>query len=153
MQDVEDFRAALRKWREIFMRRSMQHFMQHAKRHGLSFSQTNTLFFLKRAGSAGVSNIGDDLGITSAAASQMIERLVQQGLILRSEDPNDRRLKQIVLSEKGLELIHEGMRAQFQWQDELANHMTPTELAQVTASLNLLAEKAGPVEPPSVADF
>jgi DNA-binding MarR family transcriptional regulator len=149
MHDVDQFREALRKWSEVFMQRSMQSFMMHAKRHGLSPAQANTLFFIKRAGSAGVSNIGDDLGITSAAASQMIERLVQQGLILRSEDPNDRRLKRIVLSDKGTQLIREGFRAQQVWQDDLAGCLNPQELAQVTDALNLLAEKVRLVEPPS----
>ena len=153
MQEMDEFKAALRKWQETFMRRSIQALIQHAKRNGLSVSQANALFFIKRSGSVGVSDIGDDLGVTSAAASQMIERLVQQGLILRSEDPNDRRLKQIVLSDKGRQMIQEGMRIQHQWHADLAEHMTPAELAQVAAALNLLSEKAGPIELPSNPDF
>jgi DNA-binding MarR family transcriptional regulator len=152
MQDVDDFRDAMRRWREIFMQRTMQNFMIYAKRHGISPAQANTLFFLKRAGSAGVSDIGDDLGITSAAASQMIERLVQQSLITRSEDPDDRRLKRIVLTDKGLELIRGGFRAQQEWQGNLANQLSPQELIQVTAALNLLIEKAGSIELPSIPE-
>jgi DNA-binding MarR family transcriptional regulator len=152
MRDVDDFREVMRKWREVFMQRSMQNFMIYAKRHGLSPTQANTLFFLKRAGSAGVSNIGDDLGITSAAASQMIERLVQQGLITRSEDPNDRRLKLIVLTDKGHELIRGGFRAQHAWQDELATRLSHEELTRVTDALNLLIERAYSIEPPAVPE-
>jgi DNA-binding MarR family transcriptional regulator len=153
MQEIDDFRDAMRKWREIFMQRTMQNFMMYAKRHGLSPAQANTLFFLKRTGSAGVSDIGDDLGITSAAASQMIERLVQQGLITRSEDPSDRRLKRIVLSEKGLEMIQGGFRAQHEWQENLATRLTPQELTQVTDALTLLVERAHSIEPPAVPEL
>ena len=90
----------------------------------------------------GVSDIGSALGITSAAASQMLERLVQHGLIERTEDPNDRRAKKIALTDKGLHMLPEGLRAHQDWLGGLAHTLTSDEQAQATAALRLLIEHA-----------
>ena len=60
---------------------------------GLSFSQINILMRLLHGGNTGVSEVGSQLGVTNAAASQAVDRLVQLGLIERTEDPDDRRAK------------------------------------------------------------
>lgn len=93
------------------------------------------------------------MGVTSAAASQMLDRLVQQGLILRSEDLHDRRLKQIVLTEKGrqtLDIFRENLHDRHAWLDELAAKLSPAEQEQVEAALEILIEKAGQLESPPV---
>ena len=83
------------------MGRSMRDFTTFMRNSGLSMPQVSALFRLYYQGQCGVTDIADHLDVTSAAASQMIERLVQQGLLERSEDPNDRRVKQIDLSPAG----------------------------------------------------
>ena len=94
MKSSNKFVLTLRDWLDVFMQRSMRDFILFTKEKGLSMSQIGALFQVHRRGACGGSDIGDELGVTSAAASQMIERLVQQELITRSEDPSDRRLKQ-----------------------------------------------------------
>ncbi len=133
---------ALRAWAQVFMRRSMTDFMRYARDSGLSMQQLGALFYLCRRDSRGVSDIGDDLGVTSAAASQMIERLVQQGLLERSEDPHDRRVKQVVLTAKGKELIERSMQARQGWLEKVARLLTPEQQETIIASLKLLTEMA-----------
>lgn len=146
MQLSNQLAATLRKWVEISMRRSMRNFILYSKESGLSMSQIGALFQIHRKGTCGVSDIGDDLGITSAAASQMLERLVHQGLIDRSEDPHDRRGKQIILTEKGRRILQEGIQARQGWLDDLANIMTPKEQDQVVAALKIMIEKANQLD-------
>ncbi len=93
MQSPDPFVLALQNWVGMFMHRSMRDSIRFAKENGLSMSQVGAMFHI-RHGVDGVSDIGDDLGVTSAAASQMLERLVQAGLVTRTEDPHDRRAKQ-----------------------------------------------------------
>src|SRR3972149_5862951 len=93
MADPQQFTQVLHDWAEIFMRRSMRDFIQSSKDSGLSVSQLSTLFRLHPKGFCGVSEIGDHLGITNAAASQMVERLVQLGLLERAVGTHDRRVK------------------------------------------------------------
>ena len=45
--------------------------------------------------------MGTHLGTTDAAASQLIERLVNLGLVERIESETDRRMKKIALTQKG----------------------------------------------------
>lgn len=141
MTDVDPFISTLHQWTEVSMRRSMRNFLRYARESGLSMSQFGVLFHLSRKRSCGVTDLGDHLGVTSAAASQMLERLVQQGLILRSEDPNDRRVKQIVLTDKGYQVLEEGLRARQDWLVDLANTLSAIEKDQITAALNLLVDK------------
>ena len=101
MEQADPFVDTLQKWMEVSMHRSIRHFLCYARGHGLSMSQLGALLLIHRRGGCGVTDLGDALGVTSSAASQMLERLVQQDLVLRLEDPSDRRVKQIVLTDKG----------------------------------------------------
>ena len=67
----------LQEWIGTFMRRSMRSLILYSKENELSMSQIGALFQINR-GRSNVSDLGEGLGITSAAASQMLERLVQQ---------------------------------------------------------------------------
>ena len=151
MSQADPFVIALQKWLGVSMHRSFRHLLCYAREGGLSMSQLGALFHIHRMGSSGVTDLGEHLGVTSAAASQMLERLVQQELILRSEDPNDRRVKQIVLTDKGLQVLQESMRARQNWLYELAGALSDSEKETITAALDVLIDRAQhagqPVEP------
>jgi DNA-binding MarR family transcriptional regulator len=148
MKTNDPFLAAWNEWIEIFMRRSMRNFLLYSKESGLSMSQIGALFRLHR-GASGVSDLGDGLGVTSAAASQLLERLVHSGLILRSEDPNDRRGKQIVLTDKGRRVLRESLHARQGWLDDLAAVLSNGEKEKIAAALKILIEKTNLIEPPA----
>jgi DNA-binding MarR family transcriptional regulator len=145
MQSMDPFVDTLGEWIEVFMRRSMHNFISYSKEKGLSMSQIGALFRIFR-GSCSVSDIGDNLGVTNAAASQMLERLVQQGLILRKEDPGDRRVKQVELTGKGRQIVQESIAARQGWLENLAHTLSDDEREQVIAALNILIEKAEHLE-------
>jgi DNA-binding MarR family transcriptional regulator len=151
MEEADPLVVALERWREAFMRRSIQFFIGQAREIGLSTAQLGALFQIHHRGRAGVTDLGDKLGVTSSAASQMLERLVQQGLILRSEDPSDRRVKQITLTDKGLQVLRQSARARESWLSDLAGSLSDSEKEGIIAALNILIDKANhlsqPVEP------
>ena len=151
MPHADPFVVTLQKWLEVSMHRSVRHLICYARESGLSMSQLGALFHIHRMGSSGVTDLGEHLGVTSAAASQMLERLVQQDLILRSEDPSDRRVKQIVLTDKGLQVLQESMRARQNWLYDLAEALSDSEKETITAALNVLIDRAShtgqPIEP------
>jgi DNA-binding MarR family transcriptional regulator len=150
MQSADPFVNTLGEWIEVFMRRSMHNFICYSKEKGLSMSQIGALLRIFRGGKSSVSDIGDNLGVTSAAASQMLERLVQQGLILRKEDPDDRRVRQIILTETGHQVIQESLAARQSWLENLAHTLTDIEKEQIITSLNILIDKANQLEQSSV---
>jgi DNA-binding MarR family transcriptional regulator len=148
MLNADPFVSALRNWIDVFMRHSMRNFIHFARESGLSMSQFGTLFHLHREGSTGVTDLGQHLGLSSAAASQLLERLVQQELILRSEDPTDRRVKQIVLTEKGRRVLKEGIRARQGWLVDLVEILSVNEKEQITTALNIMSDRANQLEQP-----
>ncbi len=142
MSKTDPFIAAMQQWREVFMRRSMRNFIHFARKSGLSMSQLGTLFHLQRSGSSGVTDLGDHLGVSSAASSQLLDRLVQQKLILRAEDPKDRRVKQIALTEKGSLVLEDSMHARQDWLCELGDALSDREKEQIIIALNILIQKS-----------
>lgn len=149
MQPADPFLVTLQRWITAFMQRSMRDFMGYLRESGLSMSQMAALFQIRRRGSRGITDLGEDLGVTSSAASQLLERLVQQGLVLRSEDPSDRRVKQVALTDKGLQVLQESIRARETWLSELAGTLSDSEKESVIAALDILTDRANQLSQPS----
>ena len=133
-------------WIEVFMKRSMRYFLLFAKQNGLSISQIAALSLISRKGRYSVSKLGGELDITNPAASQLLDRLVQQGLVFRSEDPDDRRLKQITLSEQGEVLLQKSLQARQKWLEDLVELMSLDEQGRVKEALNIMIGKAQQLE-------
>ncbi len=130
----------LQEWLGMCMRRSMRSLIQHMKAYDLSMSQIGALFQIDR-GRSNISDLGQGLGITIAAASQMLERLVQQDLIRRSEDPEDRRVRQLVLTDKGRRIIRESIDARQGWLEEMSATLSGREKEQVAAAMKVLIDR------------
>ncbi len=88
------------------------------------------------------------MGITKAASSQMLDRLVQQKIIIRTEDPNDRRNKIIQLTDHGHEVVIETMHARQRWLADLETLLDEKEKEQVISTLKMLTEKAKQLHDP-----
>jgi DNA-binding MarR family transcriptional regulator len=136
----------LHEWMRVVMRHSMRNFMLYAKEKNHSLAQLNALLRIHHKGTCGITDLGEEMGVTSAAASQLLEKLVQQGLALRTEDPSDRRNKRVVLTPAGEQIVREGMAARQGWLEELAERLPPAEQEQVSAALQILIQKANQLE-------
>ena len=147
MDDQEILAGKLREWVHVLMRNSMHGFIRYSKESGLSMPQMTALFRIRRDRQCGVTEIGEHLGITSAAASQMLERLVKQGYVDRSEDPEDRRGKKLALTETGDKVVKEGLDARQGWLSELAARFEGEESLMVARALDLLVERTRDLSP------
>ena len=135
----------LQEWIGDFMRRSMRSLILYSKKNGLSMSQIGALFQINH-GRNNVSDLGEGLGITTAAASQMLERLVRQKLILRTEDSQDRRVKQLVLTDKGCRIMQESVRARQGWLDDLVSRLSAGQKEQIAAAVKILIKKTNQLD-------
>lgn len=133
---------ALHSWVDISAHHSMRGWTHHARATGLSMPQFSILMQLYQRGYCGISDISDRFEISSAAASQHVENLVQAGLIGRTEDPHDRRAKQVQLSDRGRALIQHGFGARYQWVDQLAKAIDPKDQEKIAEALAILTEAA-----------
>lgn len=148
MTESEDVAKALHDWHRMFMRGQMSGYARYVKSCGLSMSQASVLFQLSRQGSkCGVSDIGGRLGVTSAAASQLLDRLVHQGLIARTEDPEDRRARLVALTDRGRDIAERAMEGRRRWFTALAEAMSAAERATVVKGLKILTRKIADSDP------
>ena len=97
---------------EFVLAHIIQDFMRFMQQTGLSRPQIHALLHIYHAGECRVSEIGALSNSSPAAASQLVERLVQQGLVERTEDPLNRRIKRLRLTAKSLKLISQGRHLQ-----------------------------------------
>ena len=128
------------------MHHSMREHSHFAKMNSISMPQLGILMQLHYRRDCGISDIGERFDITSAAASQLADKLVQSGLIQREEDPNDRRAKLLNLTDKGRQLIQHGIEERYRWVDQLAEKLTPEERAKVAEALEILSQAAKELE-------
>jgi DNA-binding MarR family transcriptional regulator len=106
-----------------------------------------TLHFLNHHGNAGVSDLGEHLGVSNAASSQMVEKLVEEGLIERVEDPDDRRMKKITLTAAGNEVLNESISARLAWIEDLPKEFDVEEKDQITTALTIMIDKVCELDP------
>jgi len=119
--NADPFIATFQQWIDIFMHRSLRKFIHFARENGLSMSMIGTLFHLSKKGCAGVTDLGD-------------------------HDPTDRRVKKIVLTEKGHHVLDEGVRARHGWLDDLVEILSQEEKELIKKGLDLLINKANQLE-------
>jgi DNA-binding MarR family transcriptional regulator len=145
MKQVQ-FTKSIRAWMDVFMHRSMRGWGRFAKSTGLSMPQFSVLMQLHYRGACGMSKISEGYDITPAAASQLVDKLVQSGWIQRVEDPNDRRAKLLSLTDKGEELVQQGIEERYRWVDELAEKLTAEERIQISEALDIMTRVAQDLE-------
>jgi len=126
---------------EIVLANIIQDFMRIMKQHGLSTPQIHALMYIYHSGVCQVSDIGVLADVSNAAASQLVERLVQQDLVERREDPANRRTKILKLSEKGKELIQDSISSNHFLMDIMAS-LTPDQHETIRMAFTILAQTA-----------
>jgi DNA-binding MarR family transcriptional regulator len=140
------FTQAIRSWMDVFMHRSMRGWGRYAKSTGLSMPQFSIMMQLHYKGACGMSKVSEGFDITPAAASQLVDKLVQSGLLQRVEDPHDRRAKLLSLTDKGRDLVLQGIQERYRWVDELAGKLSAEERSQISDALNILTNAAQELE-------
>jgi DNA-binding MarR family transcriptional regulator len=142
MSPAKTITEVIQEWSEVFMHRSGREFRHFMDTSGLSFSQVNVLMRLFHGAICDVSGIGEEMGVSNPAASQAVERLVQMGMIERTEDPDDRRSKRLALTEKGCAMVESGIKDRSQWIKDLAVTLTKEQQQTVISALTILTEMA-----------
>ncbi len=101
--------------------------------------------YIFHAGECLVSDIGTLADVSNAAASQLVERLVQQDLVNQREDPENRRTKILNLSEKGKKLIQDSPFSNNFLMDLIAS-LSPEQREIVHTAFTLLTQKARSIQ-------
>ncbi len=108
----------------------------------LSMPQMVALHMLQHSGYGSISAIAAHLNLSLPATSHLVERMVRQGLVVRSEDASDRRHKRVMLTPAGEALLERLVQARTREIAQILAELSPqlreqfeAVLAQVVAQL------------------
>ena len=146
MTAISQLIQTIRQFMDFAMHHTMRERAHFAKATGLSMPQFGILMQLHYRKDCGISDLGERFDITSAAASQLVDKLVQSGLIQREEDPADRRAKLLNLTGKGRELIQQDVEKRYRWVNQLAGKLTAEERDKVAEALDMMIGAAQELE-------
>ena len=108
----------------------------------LTLSQLKILMLLSRHGNVSGGELAGLLGVGLAALSGMVDRLVLQDLVTRTEDLYDRRVRRIGLTRTGSELIASIFNAGEEKMRALLSRLSADELDTVGRATRLLVKAA-----------
>jgi DNA-binding MarR family transcriptional regulator len=144
---VDDAAAAILESVPLAMR-AIRARMREGRPVGLSVAQFRALLHLRRRPGSGLSEIADHLGTSVPAASELVSRLVRQGLIVRETDPAERRRIRLTLSTAGTAQLDEAQRAAMQWLRSLVEALEPGRRRALVEALTDLRRLIQAVEEP-----
>jgi DNA-binding MarR family transcriptional regulator len=107
----------------------------------LTIAQLGILFCIKTSGSTTGKQLAADMSISKGAVAQMLEALDQTGLIVREQDPEDRRIVHVSLSEAGkakAKAMSERRKAVFK---KMASVLTEDELRTMVEIQQKMVER------------
>ena len=108
---------------------------------GLTMPQIIALHVLHFRGACSVSQIAHGTGLSPAATSHLVERLVSLGMVDRTEDTDDRRLKRITLNRSGRTLVEKLMRTRTEALARALDWLTPATRAILADALAAIVEE------------
>jgi DNA-binding MarR family transcriptional regulator len=145
------------------LRRRVGHSERHAsllgRFGGVTLHQLGALRHLVKRGPLTMHELATHMDISPSSATQLVDRLVQHGLVDRVADPADRRVHRLTVSKAAAEVVREFERDRSRQLAELLTPLSDDELATVVSIAQRLAgadptsdETQRPAPPSAVAD-
>jgi len=108
----------------------------------LTIPQLKSLFYVSGHGRANPSALASGIRVTPANVTGIVERLVEQGLLIRTADADDRRVSWLTVTDKGKTLINDLREGRAQEMRRILDKLTEQELATVAHGFDLVAAAA-----------
>lgn len=105
----------------------------------MTVPQVKSLFFITNSESTNFKNMAAALKVTPSNLTGVVDRLVEQGLVSRTEDHEDRRKTLLQATEKGESLVAELRERRMSYLSQALADMSPDELSTIIRGLELLA--------------
>jgi DNA-binding MarR family transcriptional regulator len=104
---------------------------------GVTMAQAKVLYVVLAAGHLRMSELANRLGISPSSASEIVERLVELGLLHRAEDADDRRQVVISTTPDAVALLERFRELNQRQLREMLGRLDADELAVVSESLEI----------------
>ncbi len=129
-------------WAKLYFFQSLTEFFNYLKQTDLSLLQAYALAHLFFKGPLKMSDLCEHLMVSPAAGSQLIERLEKLGMVKRVSGPGDRRVRKIVVLDKGKNFVQENFRFSQSWITKIPADITPEQVSQITEVLSMLLQSS-----------
>ena len=108
----------------------------------LTIAQLKSLFFIEFGGSSNLSQLATALGVTPPSVTGIVERLVEQGLVSRNENPENRRMLLLQVTTKGKALLAKLRESGLGRMSGILNQLSTEELTALAQGLAAIARIA-----------
>jgi MarR family transcriptional regulator, organic hydroperoxide resistance regulator len=108
----------------------------------MTIAQLKSMFFIAAKGKTNFKKLADALGVTPPNITGIIDRLVEQGLVSRTENSEDRRIMLLQVTEKGQELVNNLHENRFLQMNSLMMNLTEEELLALKTGLTGMLKSA-----------
>ena len=143
MTSRTEFLTTLENWAKLYFFQSLTDFFNYLKHTELSLLQAYTLAHLVFKGPINISELCEHMMVSPGAASQMVDRLEKLEMVARIADPKDRRVRKILVLDKGESFVQENFAFSQSWLSEIPANIEPEQEAQITAVLSMLIQSSG----------
>jgi DNA-binding MarR family transcriptional regulator len=99
--------------------------------YDLTLQQLRVFAFILAREQTPTSKVAEALGIKPNVATGIVQRLVDRGLVERREDPDDRRIRQLTVTDRGFALVDELSDIVLAKGRELLDHLSDEQLRQL----------------------
>ena len=106
--------------------------------YDLTLQQLRAFALVFARGATPINKLAETLGIKPNVATGIVQRLVDRGLIERREDPGDRRVRLLRMTDAGIALVEEVGRIVFSKGRELLDRLTDEQLRQLVDVLEAM---------------
>src|SRR5271157_3098351 len=105
--------------------------------HAITSHQLSVLTYL-RGQSVTMRELAKELDVGESAATAVVDRLVRQGLVVRCDDPSDRRVVRLALSDTGESLVTKLQASACKKTAGLLMSLSDDQLTQLVATMEML---------------
>jgi DNA-binding MarR family transcriptional regulator len=138
-----EFLNTVENWAKLYFLQSLTDFFNYLKHSDLSLLQGYALTYLFFKGPIKISELCEHMMVSPGAASQMVDRLEKLEMVERIADPEDRRVRKVLVLEKGERFVQENFTFSQSWLSEIPGSITPEQEAQITSVLSILLQSTG----------
>lgn len=113
---------------------------------GVSFTRIRLMIFIERRGWTRSADVIDVLSLAPRTVTEAIDALEKEGLACRTPDPEDRRVKRVSLTPKGLDILAEFEPIRNAFAEDLFKVLNKDEESALITLLRRLNDRLGELE-------
>jgi len=109
--------------------------MRAGRAEGVSVPQFRALLFVRRNPGTDLSRVAEHMGASMPAVSELVSRLVRDGLLARELDPASRRRIRLTISPDGERQLGDARERTLEWLAGRVESALPEQLERIEAAL------------------